>query len=287
MLAKRMFLMFFSTKNYVTGALWNIGITLVLFVAFLGTQTANTMNFWLGFEVDAGHIVIATVFGGLVGVICVNICIGVAHIIVEDFSHAAKDFHVSPISRKKIGTGYLIGILGLGAFITGAASIMCVIGIVLSGGNIPTLIEFGKIILTVFLATACASTFTYLIVLIAKTPSVFNAYSGAMSTLIGFMMGVYVPIVALPEPIQWVIRIFPLTHAAAMFRQIFAGSSLEQIFANAPEGALQNFNITFGLLFDFGVFISDFWISAGYLAISSVVFFIAIIFVSRKKTTHF
>ena len=287
MLAKRILLMFFSNRVYVAGALWSMAITVVLFVAFLGEQTANTMYFFLGERVDAPAVIVGTVFGGLVAVISVNVTLGALQIIVEDWRGAAKDFHVSPVSHRHIGLGYILGTIAVGVFMVLCVLLICIGYLAFLGAGLPTPNEMGLLLLTTILAVTASTTFVYFIILIIKNPNTFAAFAGALHTLIRFMMGVYVPIVVLPDPIQWFVRLFPLTHSAAMFRELLAGMQLDLVFEGASPESVANFRNTFALSFDYGAFTSDFWFSAMYLAISTIVFYILGVIISRRKTTHF
>jgi len=287
MLAKRIMLMYFSNKTYVVGNLFNIVIVVVLFVAFLGDQTANNMEFLLGFAVEGiESIVIGMVFGGLIAMISVGTCLGALQIIVEDWECAAKDFHISPVSRTKISRGYLLGTMAIGIFITLASIVVCLTVMMLFGGSFPSMVSIGRLLLTAVLCVVCSTTLIYLVIVCVKTPNTFHAFSGGLSVFIGFLMGVYVPIAALPEPIQWFMRLFPLTHAAAMFRQSLADEQLSILFADAPPDALETFRTVFGVAFDYGGFISDFWFSAAMLAGGSVLFYVLSVIVVRRKTTH-
>ena len=99
-------------------------------------------------------------------------------------------------------------------------------------------------------------------------------------------MGVYVPIVILPMPLQWLVMLFPLSHIASMFRSVLADEQLAILFEGAEPGNLELFRSTFGLTFDFGVFTSDFWMSAAFLAISAAVFYGLSVVIVKRRVTH-
>jgi multidrug/hemolysin transport system permease protein len=51
-----------------------------------------------------------------------------------------------------------------------------------------------------------------------------------LNTLIGFLAGLYFPLGYLSEKVAIIIKVFPLSHAASMFRKILMESSLKQVF---------------------------------------------------------
>jgi len=286
MLAKRILMLFFSDKNYIIGTVLNIIVVLVLFVAFLGEQAAINIQFLAGVDVvGLDALVVGMVFGGLLAVICVNSCMGVLQIMVADWKNAARDFHVSPISRGKIGLGYIFGSSAVGLLVGALAAALCLAYMMFLGGNI-ILLDIAKIALTALLSVLCATAMVYFVICCLKTPEAYDSFYGIISTLLGFMMGVFVPIGVFPEPIQWIVRVFPLSHAGAMFRSALVDRELAAAFAYADAEALDTFRFTFAVAFDYGVFTSDFWTSAAFLAASTVVFLILCVFMARRRSSH-
>ena len=104
-----------------------------------------------------------------------------------------------------------------------------------------------------------------------------------IGTLLGFIMGIYIPIGTLPEAMQWLIKLFPMTHAACMFKQIFADGELSALFAAAPPEALQETREMFGVALTFGGFEGGFWFSAVILAATTVVFYGASLAVMKLR----
>ena len=99
-------------------------------------------------------------------------------------------------------------------------------------------------------------------------------------------MGVYVPIVMFPTALRWLVMLFPLSHTASMFRSTLADGQLAVLFENADPGNLELFRTTFGLTFDYGPFMSDFWMSAAFLALSTILFYALSVIIVRRKVTH-
>jgi len=287
MLAKRVVMMFFSSKEYVFAMIINVAVILALFVMFLGEQAANNIRFLLDFEVvGIESVVVGVVFGGLLSVIGISACMGALQIIVEDWEKAAKDFHVSPISRAGISRGYLGGSIAIGFFTTLVGAVLCVAYMAFLGGGLPGFATVGKLLLTAGLSATATTTFIYFLIVCMDSPTRFHSFAGVFGTLIGFLMGVYVPIAVFPAPLQWLVKVFPLSHTASMFRSALADGQLAALFEGADPRNLELFRTTFGLAFDYGPFMSDFWLSAAFLVVSTALFYALSVMIVRRKVTH-
>jgi multidrug/hemolysin transport system permease protein len=164
-------------------------------------------------------------------------------------------------------------------------SLVCAeVYIVLGGGKllpVPALFKmFGVILLTVLSSSALILLITSLI----KTLSAFSVVSTIIGTIIGFLCGIYIPIGALPEGVQAVIKFFPPAHAVALFRDLMMEVPMKEVFANAPEGFVYVFRTDMGLHYKIGSYTTDLAFSIMVLVISTVVFYgIGIFMLSRKK----
>ena len=107
----------------------------------------------------------------------------------------------------------------------------------------------------------------------------FGTLSSLIGTLIGFLTGVYVPIGNLPEFIQNVIKIFPISHAAAALRQVMMAEAIP--LEHVPVDT----RIFMGVQFEFGGEIMPFWGHVAGLIGSLVVFYIlSVIMTSTRKS---
>ena len=133
----------------------------------------------------------------------------------------------------------------------------------------------GLLVLTVCLSALCANAMMYFATLFIKTENSFSGFSTITGTLIGFLMGIFMPVGNLPGGVQWVVRLFPMSHAAAMFREILAGANLEVMFAGAADApmTLEQFKVFYGVVFEYGHISSSFWFSAAVLLGCALLFF--------------
>ena len=128
---------------------------------------------------------------------------------------------------------------------------------------------------------------TSMVLLIVSFFKSANAYATActvIGTLIGFLTGIYMPVGNLPEGVQWVVKCFPPSHSALLFRRIMMEAPVSQSFSGAPAEVTDGFMHQMGVVFDFGGTDASPWVSVAVLAVSAAVFYALSVYVmSRKK----
>jgi multidrug/hemolysin transport system permease protein len=110
-----------------------------------------------------------------------------------------------------------------------------------------------------------------------KTQNAFGTASSLMGTLIGFLTGIYIPIGNLPSTIQTVIKIFPLSHAVVLMRQVMMGQALD--IERMPD----EFIGFMGIKLAAGGSFMEPWIHILVLVASTAVFFVASLLVLNRK----
>jgi len=274
MLAKRMLLLFFRDKLNVFFSLLSTLIILLLYILFLGNMMEQNLEAALGFWNDQIRVTMASlIMAGMVAVTSASACLGSLGVAVADKLDSGKDFMTSPVPRWKISLGYMLGAGMVGLIMTVVALALTLGYIVYLGGSLPNAESFMLLALTVVLSSLCGNAMMFFATLFVKTQNAFSGFSTIIGSMMGFIMGIYIPVGILPDAVQWVVRFFPMSHAAAMFRQVLADGELATMFTGAPEGYLENFRLLYGLSFEYGEFISGFWFSAAMLAGFTVLFF--------------
>jgi multidrug/hemolysin transport system permease protein len=101
--------------------------------------------------------------------------------------------------------------------------------------------------------------------------------------MIGFLTGIYIPIGNLPEAVQTVIKIFPPSHMAVLFRKIMMQQSEKIAFAGAPSEILESFRLELGIALKVGDNILSSQASFLYVLAFLVLFFVLSLFKIAKK----
>jgi multidrug/hemolysin transport system permease protein len=121
--------------------------------------------------------------------------------------------------------------------------------IISGGGELLSLMSFLKLLGVMFISVFAGSSLVFFIVTFFKSINAFAAASTIIGTLIGFLTGIYIPIGQLPSGVQTAIKIFPVSHSAALFRQIMMEAPMSEAFAGAPAQVITDFKETMGVIF--------------------------------------
>ncbi len=282
-LIKRNLKLFFRDRASVFFSFLAVFIIIGLYVLFLGNMMTNNFKDLLGD--NARFIVNSWVMAGILSVTSITTTLGAFGIMVEDKAkNISKDFLSAPFKRSQLAAGYVISSFIIGIIMSIASLIIAEIYIVANGGSLlglmPLLKLFGAMLLSVFAGTSMV----FLIVTFFRSSNAFATVSTIIGTLIGFLTGIYIPIGQFPSAVQTVIKIFPISHASALFRQIMMETPMSRAFANAPAEVVTNFKRMMGVTFFFGDKEVSPFINILVLIITGVVFLLlAILSMSVKK----
>ena len=157
--------------------------------------------------------------------------------------------------------------------------------IIANGGELLPFQGMLKIIGLIFLSVLASSAMVFFLVSFFSSINAFATASTVIGTLIGFLTGIYIPIGNLPDAVQLIVKIFPVTHAGVLFRQVFMEEPLGISFAGAPASAADGFKEELGVVLTYG----DYTAQTGthiliLIAVTILFFALAVWNVSRKKS---
>ncbi|WP_203248837.1 ABC transporter permease [Sporosarcina beigongshangi] len=278
--AKRNILLYFRDKSTVFFSLLAVIILVALYVLFLGDMTAKQLP---DFPTKKA-LLMSWFIAGMLAVTSMTTTLASFGILVEDRANKTyMDFYSSPIPRAKLVGGYIISALVVGFIMCLSTLIASNLFLVVSG---EAMLSFGKMIAAaglVVLAVLASASMVLLLVSFFKTSNAFAAASTVIGTLLGFLAGIYIPIGSLPDYLQTIVKLFPVSHSAALFRQVLMETPLMSSFANAPAEMKEAF------LFDMGVFYKmngekmSTLFSVFYLVATTLVFFVLSLLVLKRK----
>lgn len=223
-------------------------IMIVLYLVFLGDAWKS--DFTLP-EIDQlmNHWLIA----GITSTTSITTTMGAFGIMVEDrVRKNSKDFLSAPLKRSSLVSGYLISAFSIGVlmslltFLAGEAYILII------GGTLLSFSAFVQMILTILLTVLMSGTLVFFIVSFFSSTGAFTTASTILGVLVGFLTGIYLPIGNLPNAVQWVIKLFPLSHSTALMRQIMMEQPIQTSFQGIPETYLTEFKEFTGVIYRFG-----------------------------------
>lgn len=282
-LIKRNLKLFFRDRTSVFFSLLAIFIIIGLYVLFLGNMMVNNFKELLGS--NARFIIDSWVMAGILSVTSITTTMGAFGTMVEDTTKKiSKDFSSAPIKRSQLAGGYIISSFIIGVIMSIVSLIVAEIYILANGGKLLELMSLLKLFGVMLLSVFTGSSMVFFIVSFFKSSNAYATASTVIGTLIGFLTGIYIPIGSLPSGVQTAIKIFPISHAAALFRQIMMEAPMSTAFANAPVQVINGFKQTMGVVFYFGSTELSPIANILVLVATGVVFYVlAVIKISVKK----
>jgi len=225
------------------------------------------------------------IMAGLLSVTSFTTTMGAFGTMVDDrVKKVFKDFAASPMKRSSMVGGYI-----LSSFVIGI--LMCLVAFVLLDGYLfindgviigltATLQVFGLIVIT----TLANTSLIFFITSLFHSQNAFTTASIIIGTLIGFITGIYLPIGNFPDGVQMIIKLFPISYSASLFRQVIMTAPLAEAFAGAPAEYLAGFSHDMGVTFSFGSYVVTPLVSILILVGTSIVFYgLSLLTVSRKQ----
>ncbi len=189
-------------------------------------------------------LTVLTIFNTVLG--------GLSRVVDDELSGARKDFLVTPLSNRSlalgiVGSAALIGMSFGFIFIAAMQAVLALLGHeLLSLGAILKLLP-----LTLFIALFFA-VLIYVPLSYIKSRGGYAAFSSLTGSGIGFLSGMFLPIGMLSGGFLLFAKLFPVTHATRLFKQVVALDKEELFFGGMPELALTKLKEFLGLSMSLG-----------------------------------
>lgn len=279
-MVKRNLKIYFQDKAAVFFSMLSVIIIFALYIFFIGDSISSGLKFLP----HPNRLMRAWMLAGMLASASITTSLGAYGVMISDRENKTiKDFYSSPVSRRQIAGGYIITgfiisiIMSIFTLIFGEIYMGMIGGAVLDMDILLKL--FGVIVLSAFASSAIAS----FIISFLKTNSACSAASMIVGTLIGFLVGAYIPIGNLPENVQWLVKYFPCAHSAVLYRQLLMESSIKENFANQPTAVLKETKEILGVVFVYNGHTASAWMSVVALLITGVVFYLLAVLVLIRK----
>lgn len=247
--AKRNLKLYLRDKSAVLFSLLAVFIVIGLYVLFLGDtwssgmkgipQASNMMNNWI--------------MAGVLAIISVTTTMGMLGTMVKDRAQKIdKDFFVAPVKRTAITGGYMLSALIIGIVMTIIAFILAEIFIFVSGGELLSPSSMMKILGLIIMTSVMNTALVLMMVSFFRSINAFSTASTIVGTLIGFLTGIYLPVGMYPNGVQWIIKLFPVSHGAVLFRKVMMEDAMKKSFVNVPKDVVIEVKEQLGVVYFLG-----------------------------------
>jgi multidrug/hemolysin transport system permease protein len=243
-IAKRNIRFFFRDRTAVFFSMLSVILIIGLYVLFLGDMIANSM----GDVPDARFLIDSWIVAGLVASSSVTATLGALGIIVDDYvRNVVKDLYSAPLKKRTLIGGYLISSFSIGMIMSIFTLILGEIYILINGGQLLSILVLLKVLGIIVLSTFANSALLFFIISFIHSQSAFGTLSTIVGTIIGFLMGIYVPIGNLPIYVQHFVKIFPGSYSVSLFRTVIMDKPMSVTFEGAPEELVADFISSMGI----------------------------------------
>ncbi|MEA4999027.1 MAG: ABC transporter permease [Candidatus Limiplasma sp.] len=272
---------YFRDKASVFFSLLGVLIIFMLYLLFLGDVWISNLP---GVP-SARALMDSWIISGLLAVTSVTTVMGAFGTMVDDRAHKIiKDFDASPVSRSKIVAGYELSSFVVGTVMSLFALVLGELYIVARGGLWLSPAAMLTVVGLILLSALCNTALVSFVISFFKSQNAFSTASSLLGTLVGFLTGIYMPVGMMPDAVQVLIKVFPVSHAALLLRQTIMAVPLTQTFAGAPEAMRQSFESEMGIVFQWGGSPMSAATSLGILIGASLLFYgLSILQFSRKS----
>lgn len=278
--AKRNLKIYLRDRWAVFFSLLGVLVVFALYILFLG----DVYKADLGEIEEAGEIMNNWVMAGVLAITSFTTTLGMLQTVVRDKDNRIeKDFYAAPVKRVQLAGGYFLAAYGVGIVMTLIAFGLAEIYIVAEGGEGIPLSSLPAMFLLIALTVLMNTSISLFLSSLFKSVSAYGTVQTIMGTLIGFLTGIYLPIGMLIGAVQWVVKIFPVSHAAVLFRNLMMQRSMNAAFEGVPEEIVLEVKENLGVLFFAGGKEIGLWVSILVMAVTTVLFFALTSFRLSKK----
>ena len=237
--------LYFRDKVAVMFSMMSVMITIGLYVFFL----ANTMSGSLQ-DLQQGETILNTwLLAGLLSTTSVTTTLASFGVMVMDRAqHIMKDFYASSIPRYKLILSYIIASCITGIVMSVFTLVIGEIFIIANGGAIMGITVLLKTLGMIVISVGTSSSMMFFLASFLYTGNAFANASTLIGTMIGFLMGIYIPIGVLPNFAQSIIKLFPLSHGCAAMRSIMTKDMLIEALQAAPSNMLTQIEEQLGIV---------------------------------------
>lgn len=280
-MVKRNLRIFFRDKASVFFSLLGVIIIMGLYVLFLGDLILGSVASVPGIGENARFLMDSWIMGGVLAAASITTCMGAFGIMIDDTAkHIIKDFQVAPIKRSELILSYILSAIIIGTIMSLFILVLAEVYIVIYGGSLMSFTSFLKTIGLIFLSVSVSSAIVFFITSFIRSQNAFGTAATLLGTMIGFLTGIYIPIGNLPSAVQVIIKIFPVSHAAVLLRQVMMNEAVG--LENLPMEMKESLGVNFAV---FGSTVPV-WVHILILVSSCVVFYVLALLVASRKKAH-
>lgn len=229
-------------------SLLSVLIVVALYIFFLTDLQVQSIQTVIGDRDGIEPFIHAWIVGGLLCIPAVSVPLVLLTFKVDDTAEGVyDDLIVTPASRIHLMLGYILAAWIAGFVMTCLTLLLGELYIVAKGGAWLPVLSVLKMLGIAGLTILAFSGFSFFSIMGLRSHSSLTVVNTMLNTLIGFFAGLYVPVGFLSEGVSAVIKVFPLSHAAALMRRIAMKQAMDSLFFQLPIDAADKIRQNYGV----------------------------------------
>lgn len=280
-------------KGAVFFSLMSMLIVILLMFLFLGKSNTDSVTELLaqfpGRDAaadgkNARLLILCWTCAGIVSINAVTVTMSsLGYMIRDRESGRLNAILTAPVSRGIIAAGYVLAAWLASVIVCALTLAVAEIYCVISGMAPFSLAAHLRLLGMIGANSFTYASMMYLVASLVRSQGAWGGIGTVISTLVGFLGGIYFPIGALSEGIAAVMKCTPVIYGAALFRAEMTNAILADTFAGVPAEVSQEFCAVMGIRIELGSHILTAPEALGILLLSGAVFLAAGIAVVRFK----
>ena len=236
--------LYFKEKTTIFFSLLTSLIILVLYFAFLKQNYTDSLKSLK----ECAQFADIWLLAGLLSVTGMTTTFqAMTQLVVDKTTGRMRAFRLTQTSRLSVFLGYFFSSVIIG--------ILMQVAILAIGFGILTAVDgigfsINQLVLTVLaiiLNSLVSAALSLILLSGIKKRSSLTSLGTIIGTLSGFLSGVYIPMSALPEIGQNIIKFYPGAYSASLFRHILLADQFKITFASLSPDKLLDFKAAFGI----------------------------------------
>lgn len=236
---------FLKDKANIFFALLSPLIVLGLYILFLGRiQTDGLLSALQEMGVSGGEKEIRSfadcwMLSGVMASACITVPLCACGVMVQDRNRGIRaDLAASPVPGWMPPAAYFFSVVAAGLIIGFAVLVICLVWLAATGSWFLSVADVLVLLGTLVLSVLSSSTLLVFVVGFLRTEGAFTGLNVILGTVIGFLIGAYMPLSVFPTGVQYVTLFVPGSYSAGIFRNCFMNGALDNIAQNiSPEFA--------------------------------------------------
>lgn len=233
-------------------------IVLALYVLFLGRLQSDGMLASLeemnvtGAEDAVRAFCDSWMLVGVMASASITVPLCACGIMVQDKSRGiSADLLASPVPRWLPPAAYFLSVVAAGLVIGIIVLAVCFVWLAASGSWFLSFADVLGCIGTLLLSVLSSSTMLVFVVGFFRSQGAFTGLNIIFGTVVGFLIGAYMPITYFPKGVQYFTLFIPGSYTAGLFRNFMMGGALERIADTLSPAFADSLRSEFSLTFDF------------------------------------